>query len=469
MNKRVSMSALCAFVGLSLLVEMFFTVLRLLIGEASSLSILGFLVGFVLSCGVCLILVGFGLVPDGLRSPRSLSGIAFGCLAVALALMVSLMTDGLSAPGATVSGVFFGASVGIDFMVLMNAIWPTASSVFNVGFFSAAAAGALAELFFESSAYSSWLMAAVSGVGILAASFAVPPLKNIRYGGGFSSIKGYGLVFARMALCAGLMALAWGYAFAHFLVHADPVDQWYMLVAICATLGLAAVILFTVSCLNRARRISGFLLLGFLPLMMTVAFVPLDYLQVHIPGVQVCAVASFGAMLVPTVAILARDCSRILSREDLSIVAWMFSSILTGAAIGSGASFLVQGPDSLLWAVAPICCLGLGIISCEFVLPKSVVVDAALKRAESQTGAPGLDGDVNLRERCMRLSNDCGLTAREVDVLCLLVQGYSIPRVCEMLHVAEGTATTHRRHIYQKLEVHTKNELIDRVRRYGDE
>lgn len=69
----------------------------------------------------------------------------------------------------------------------------------------------------------------------------------------------------------------------------------------------------------------------------------------------------------------------------------------------------------------------------------------------------------------MRLSNDCGLTAREVDVLCLLVQGYSIPRVCEMLHVAEGTATTHRRHIYQKLEVHTKNELIDRVRRYGDE
>ncbi len=469
MNKRIGVGVVCSFVGLSLLVELLFTVLRLLISDAGLLSILGFLAGSVLSCGVCLILVGFGLVPDGLRSPRGLSGVAFGCLCVALALMMSLVTDGLGTPGAIVSGVFFGASIGISFIVLLNALWPTASAVFNVGFFGAAAAGVLVELFFEGSALGSWLMAAVSGVGVLAASFATPALKNIRCCNGFSAIKGYGLVFTRMALCAGLMALAWGYASAHFLVHADSIDQWYVLAVICSTLGLTVAILFAVSHLNRTRRVSGFLLLGFLPLMMTVAFVPLDYLQVHLPGVQVCAVASFGAMLVPTIVVLARDCSRILSREGLDIVAWMLASALAGAAIGSGMSFLANDPASILWAVAPICCLWLGIISCEFVLPKNAVVDAALKRAESQAGAAGLGGDANLRERCMRLSNDCGLTAREVDVLCLLVQGYSIPRVCEMLHVAEGTATTHRRHIYQKLEVHTKNELIDRVRRYGDE
>lgn len=80
MNKRIGVGVVCSFVGLSLLVELLFTVLRLLISDAGLLSILGFLAGSVLSCGVCLILVGFGLVPDGLRSPRGLSGVAFGCL-----------------------------------------------------------------------------------------------------------------------------------------------------------------------------------------------------------------------------------------------------------------------------------------------------------------------------------------------------------------------------------------------------
>lgn len=34
----------------------------------------------------------------------------------------------------------------------------------------------------------------------------------------------------------------------------------------------------------------------------------------------------------------------------------------------------------------------------------------------------------------------------------------------EDLGISEGTALTHKRHIYQKLDVHTRAELLDRVR-----
>lgn len=52
------------------------------------------------------------------------------------------------------------------------------------------------------------------------------------------------------------------------------------------------------------------------------------------------------------------------------------------------------------------------------------------------------------------------LTNREMDVLVLLYQGRSIPFIQQELYIAEGTATTHVRHIYQKLGVHTRQEFI---------
>lgn len=62
-----------------------------------------------------------------------------------------------------------------------------------------------------------------------------------------------------------------------------------------------------------------------------------------------------------------------------------------------------------------------------------------------------------------KLSNEFGLTRRETEVCLLLIQGRSLPYIREKLHIAEGTANTHVRHIYEKLNVHTRQELLDKI------
>lgn len=69
---------------------------------------------------------------------------------------------------------------------------------------------------------------------------------------------------------------------------------------------------------------------------------------------------------------------------------------------------------------------------------------------------------------CERVAGEGGLTDREADVLKLLAQGFSQAAISERLFIGAGTVHTHRAHIYQKLDVHSRQELIDLVQRRAD-
>jgi DNA-binding CsgD family transcriptional regulator len=45
----------------------------------------------------------------------------------------------------------------------------------------------------------------------------------------------------------------------------------------------------------------------------------------------------------------------------------------------------------------------------------------------------------------------------------LLAKGRNLPYVQEQLLLSKGTASTHRQHIYQKLDIHSQQELIELV------
>lgn len=62
-----------------------------------------------------------------------------------------------------------------------------------------------------------------------------------------------------------------------------------------------------------------------------------------------------------------------------------------------------------------------------------------------------------------RLAAAYGLTPREAEVAALLAKGRSLPFVQEELYISLSTAQTHARHIYKKLGVHSRQELIDLV------
>lgn len=59
------------------------------------------------------------------------------------------------------------------------------------------------------------------------------------------------------------------------------------------------------------------------------------------------------------------------------------------------------------------------------------------------------------------MAEQFGLTAREREILELLLEGRSRPYIRDTLYLSLSTVDTHIRHIYAKANVHNKQELID--------
>ena len=73
---------------------------------------------------------------------------------------------------------------------------------------------------------------------------------------------------------------------------------------------------------------------------------------------------------------------------------------------------------------------------------------------------PRADARTYIHRRCDALSSACGLSPREREVLYYLGRGYNHGYVAEKLYISENTVRTHVRHIYAKLDVKSREELL---------
>lgn len=90
--------------------------------------------------------------------------------------------------------------------------------------------------------------------------------------------------------------------------------------------------------------------------------------------------------------------------------------------------------------------------------------DAGGANADEAASAPALAADIDeLTARILELAERGGLTPRETEVFDLLARGRSIPYVRDALVISRETAATHAKHVYAKLDVHSRQELIDLV------
>lgn len=83
------------------------------------------------------------------------------------------------------------------------------------------------------------------------------------------------------------------------------------------------------------------------------------------------------------------------------------------------------------------------------------------------SGVNGHALQVALEQRCAHMAKDYGLSAREGEVLVLLVKGDTRQSMCKTLQLSEGTVKTHLTHIYNKLDIHSRAELLNIT--YGTE
>ncbi len=68
-----------------------------------------------------------------------------------------------------------------------------------------------------------------------------------------------------------------------------------------------------------------------------------------------------------------------------------------------------------------------------------------------------------IHRRCEELAEEYGISPREKEVLFYLGRGYNHGYIAKKLFVSENTVRTHVRHIYGKLGVSSREELLDLI------
>ena len=75
------------------------------------------------------------------------------------------------------------------------------------------------------------------------------------------------------------------------------------------------------------------------------------------------------------------------------------------------------------------------------------------------------DRKQRFQDRCRAVIERYGLTEREGEIMIMFAKGRNLPYVQEELCLSKSTVSTHRQHIYQKLDVHSAQEMIDLIQK----
>lgn len=159
----------------------------------------------------------------------------------------------------------------------------------------------------------------------------------------------------------------------------------------------------------------------------------------------------------------------------LSVI-WMSGSFLGACLI----NFLPPLPDAVFMVLAGV--IAVAIVA-SFVVRREVWIQGSEAEPVNAAGAATRPSEDNLpperpdespspSEKSESIPDDpialiaaeSSLTPRETEIMQLLAEGRSVPIICERLVISEGTARTHVKHIYQKLGVHNRQELLNLVR-----
>lgn len=107
-------------------------------------------------------------------------------------------------------------------------------------------------------------------------------------------------------------------------------------------------------------------------------------------------------------------------------------------------------------------------VSAAVIFVFTVLIVVLLMRYGKQYRDRSLDQEGKcLIERCERLAQTGGLSKRETETMVYLCEGMSVKDVAETMCIAESTVKTHVKHIYEKLDVHSRRDLSQLVDGYA--
>ncbi|MBQ9002061.1 MAG: helix-turn-helix transcriptional regulator [Eggerthellaceae bacterium] len=152
---------------------------------------------------------------------------------------------------------------------------------------------------------------------------------------------------------------------------------------------------------------------------------------------------------------------------------WGFS--LAGAAVGlaTGAIGFAFGQEysTAFPAIMAFFAVVFASVRARSMAPQSEPISED-EIASSTECAPPSDSTTNgddavpsdtFEARCQAIADAGGLSARQREVMLLLARGRDSRYIQDKLVISRGTADTHIYNIYRKLDIHSKQELIDLV------
>ena len=94
----------------------------------------------------------------------------------------------------------------------------------------------------------------------------------------------------------------------------------------------------------------------------------------------------------------------------------------------------------------------------------SLTLDRILKVDENAENAH----ELKLQDAYEVIADGFGLTPREKEVMVLIAEGNSMKKVGELLFISLGTVQSHAKNIYRKLDIHSRQDLLDLIKEHTD-
>ncbi|MGV8082399.1 MAG: response regulator transcription factor [Coriobacteriia bacterium] len=420
----------------------------------------------MLMIGLTLSTLSFALFNRRLRSLYGRNAIVAGLLTLGSAgvILTRLADSGVVAGGWLFFGLTAaGAALGVPLLQWMETFAQTGSKSASISASGSMVLGSVLYL----------LLVALSGVSTLIVTIAIalmPWLATVcltvsrrhQAPSEDRAVPGRKGSSVPPLILGGGFVYSVAYAFMlSFLVHGSTVPATLAATHTAAVLGwsIAGVLLLIGAVRSKGEPDLGVAIRPALPL------VAIGVLLLPVVGtgrsyiVAAAVAAGYGFFWILS-TIIAVTLARRLSVSSLLVGGLVCAVSATGNAVGVAAEILVlrgeAGTQGLPAVVSLVIVFALLLASTFAVSDRSVSTLWGLAGA----GSPRHQG-ISLEQRCAAMAAAFGLTPREREVLVMLAKGRNTEYIQRTLVVSSNTVRTHIRRIYEKLDVHSHQELID--------
>lgn len=165
-------------------------------------------------------------------------------------------------------------------------------------------------------------------------------------------------------------------------------------------------------------------------------------------------VATISALIVYMVRYLGSDCYLLTFGTVVGAMTGVFIGSVLSQMFGILSSDGFIPPAFLLYLVLGLMFVAIYLMSASNIKTRwgMITIDDSDESSE-----------LTFEQISLMLAEKWGLTKRESEIVGLLIKGRDGQAIAERLFISEGTVKVHVRNIYKKMDIHSKQDLIDIV------